>query len=221
MWHSLYLLTVYLSLQVLAVWPAPKSFESGNTVLWIEENVKVAYIGGGGSVRRNSFLSQVSLLTKQWSSQSSQGNEFSSKTIVEDAINRALATLFTQNLVPWKLVPRQGLSNFEPQSYNKVCISSLTVTQTGTDKTFKPLAGEIDESYNLTITKDGKAEIVSVSSQGALHGLQTFVQLFYQHSSGTGTYTKLAPVTIIDAPKFQHRALNMDISRNWYPVLQN
>lgn len=214
MWSSLYLVIAYLSLQILAVWPAPKSFESGNTVLWIDPKVKVSY--NGGSVRRDSFLSNILLLTKQSLLQSPSGG-FSSRTIVEDAVSRAFATLFTQNLVPWKFVPRQGLEEFQPKTDNKAHINSLTITQTGTDKTFAPLAGEVDESYNLTISKDGKAEIVAVSSHGILHGLQTFIQLFYQHSDG-GTYTKLAPVTIIDAPKFQHRALNLDVSRNWYPV---
>jgi hexosaminidase len=89
--------------------------------------------------------------------------------------------------------------------------------QTSPDKTFKPLAGEVDESYNLTISKSGEAKIVAVSTFGVLHGLQTFIQLFYQHSTNQGVYTKLAPVSIVDTPKFVHRGLNLDVSRNWYP----
>jgi hexosaminidase len=45
----------------------------------------------------------------------------------------------------------------------------------------------------------------------------TILQLFFQHSSG-GVYTKMIPVVIYDTPKFQHRGLNMDVSRNWYPI---
>lgn len=200
----------------MAVWPAPKSFKSGNIVLWIEPDVKFTY--NGGSVRWDSFLSDFILLTKQLILQSPSGG-ISSKSLVEDAFSRATATLFTQNLVPWKLIPRHGLRDFEPKTDKKVFIDSVTITQTGTDKTFTPLAGEVDESYNLTISEDGKAEIIGVSSHGILHGLQTFIQLFYRHSTGAGTYTKLAPVTIVDCPKFPHRALNLDVSRNWYPVI--
>jgi len=123
--------------------------------------------------------------------------------------------------VPWKLVGRNELSNFEPDAdASKTYISSLVITQTGTDTqdTFKPLAGQVDESYNLTIGTDFTANIDAVSSTGVLHALQTFIQLFYQHSTGAGIYTSMAPVTIVDAPKFHHRGLNMDVSRNWYPV---
>jgi hexosaminidase len=218
---SFYVLVTFFSLQVLAVWPAPKSFESGNSVLWIEPNVEVTY--NGGSVCRNSscILLDSPLLTEQsplQSSYSASGNGgFSSKIVVQDAVTRAFAILFTQSLVPWKLVPRDGLSKFEASPAYQTYISSLTITQFGNDS-YNPAARQVDESYNLTISKDGEAEIVAASPNGCLHALQTFIQLFYQHSTGAGMYTNLAPVTIIDAPKFQHRALNMDVSRNWYPV---
>lgn len=222
MWNLFYIQITLFSLQALAVWPAPNSLKSGSTVLWIEPNVKVTY--NGGSVCRNSLscLSDV-LLTEHSFVQSplyaaGGGGSFSSNIIVHDAIDRALTSLFTQSLVPWKLIPRDGLSSFEPASDSKMYIDSLTITQTGIDSNFAPLAGEVDESYNITISKNGEAEIVAVSSNGCLHALQTFIQLFYRHSAGIGIYTNLAPVTIIDAPKFQHRALNMDVSRNWYPV---
>jgi hexosaminidase len=82
---------------------------------------------------------------------------------------------------------------------------------------FKPLAGELDESYNLTVTIDGVAKISAFSPSGVIYALETFTQLFYQHSSGAsaGLYTKMAPIEIHDHPKFSHRGLNMDLSRNW------
>jgi len=222
MWTPFNLLVTLFSLQVLAVWPAPKSFESGNTVLWIQPNVEVTYVAyNGGSVCRNSScILETPLLTQQYPLQSSSaaGNGgFSSKTVIHDAINRAFTTLFTQNLVPWKLVPRDGLSGFEPNPATPTFITSLTITQLGSDN-YNPAASQVDESYNLTISKDGEAAIVAASPNGCLLALQTFIQLFYQHSTGAGMYTNLAPVTIIDAPKFQYRGLNMDVSRNWYPV---
>ncbi|KFY42441.1 hypothetical protein V495_04521 [Pseudogymnoascus sp. VKM F-4514 (FW-929)] len=148
-----------------------------------------------------------------------QEGQFTSAGIVQPAISRALDTLFNKNLVPWKFVARNTIQDFEPPADStSTLIKQLNITQTSPDNTFAPLAGEVDESYNLTISKSGEANIVAVSYLGVLHGLQTFIQLFYQHSSSQGgIYTKLAPVSIIDAPKFPHRGLNLDIARNWYP----
>ena len=69
----------------------------------------------------------------------------------------------------------------------------------------------------LHLDSTGCVNISAPSSIGLAHGLTTLTQLFYQHSAG-GAYTPYAPVTIQDAPKFVHRGLNMDVSRNFYPV---
>jgi hexosaminidase len=79
-------------------------------------------------------------------------------------------------------------------------------------------AGEIDESYTLTLTTNGIATIAANSSVGIARGLTSFTQLFYAHSDGDFIYTPLAPVEIYDAPKFQHRGINLDVSRNWFSV---
>ena len=77
------------------------------------------------------------------------------------------------------------------------------------------LINELDESYTLRLTKDGDVTINAPSYLGVLHALETFSQLFFKHSdSSAGIYTALAPVEISDYPSFQHRGLNMDISRN-------
>ncbi|KUJ23955.1 putative cytochrome 52A4 [Mollisia scopiformis] len=191
MYSPVHLIFILASL-VFAIWPAPQSYTTGNSVLWIEPGVKVSYNGGNVGC-----------------------------SIVQSAISRNLKTLFTKGLVPWKLVARDELSQFEPDaSSSKIFITNLDITQTAPDQmnTYKPLAGDVDESYNLTITTDGKASISAVSSTGVLHGLQSFIQLFYKQSTGAGMYTNLAPVSIIDAPKFSHRGLNMDVARNWYEV---
>jgi hexosaminidase len=94
---------------------------------------------------------------------------------------------------------RGRLSSFEPSigsiGSNHTNIHTLEITQKRQDdvSTFKPLAGQVDESYNLTIEANGTAKISAVSSTGILHALETFIQLFYQHSSGKAIYTNLAP----------------------------
>ncbi|RDW85080.1 putative beta-hexosaminidase alpha chain [Coleophoma cylindrospora] len=220
MWLSIVWFCAFFSF-TQALWPVPVEFTSGNTVLWIAPNVKVTY--NGGNVRWSPQTYDKNGQTENvWIEQlTTNTSAYTSHSIIEAAVTRTLKTVFTQNLVPWKLHPRNELYKFEPAANStKTYISSLTITQTGTDTvdTFKPLAGAVDESYNLTITEDGKAVISGVSSTGILHGLQTFSQLFYQHSTDAGIYINMAPVAISDAPKFSHRGLNIDISRNWYPV---
>ncbi len=224
--HILPLLAVFnLPIPALALWPVPQSVSTGSSALWVKSDIKVSYNGAvGGYVWLFPFLGDSSSFqTEQVLGEqaNSANTPFSSQTIVQGAISRSLDVVFRQSFVPWKLVARNELSKFEPaDSNNKKYITSLKITQTSLDNstTFKPLAGQTDESYSLTIGTDGTASINATSSTGILHALETFTQLFYAHSSGSGIYTNLAPIAITDAPKFSHRGLNMDISRNWYPV---
>ena len=223
MWPSIYLIFIF-SCQVLAIWPEPQSITSGNSVLWIDPEVHVTYNGasvGWSSLNHVNNTEQVFDVQSPATYAAGTSNGFASQAIIDEAVTRAMETLFTQNIIPWKLVGRDQLPLFEPpkNASNKIYVKTVAIAQTATDNasTFKPLAGQVDESYNLTIGTDGAANITAVSSTGVLHALESFIQLFYQHSEGC-IYTNMAPVTIIDAPKFSHRGLNMDVSRNWYPV---
>src|SRR5690606_11399195 len=62
------------------------------------------------------------------------------------------------------------------------------------------------------------ASITAESSIGILHGLESFKQLFYKHSTDKAVYTPYAPVKITDKPLLPHRGLNLDVARQWYPV---
>ncbi|KAI8325044.1 hypothetical protein GQ54DRAFT_245631, partial [Martensiomyces pterosporus] len=71
-----------------------------------------------------------------------------------------------------------------------------------------------DESYTLDVPIDGKAVISAKTPFGAVRGLETFSQLIT--SSSGRKVIKNAPVKITDAPKFSHRGLLLDTSRNFY-----
>ncbi|KAL9043487.1 MAG: hypothetical protein Q9214_003330 [Letrouitia sp. 1 TL-2023] len=140
-----------------------------------------------------------------------------SYAIVQAAIKRAQTRLFEDNFVPWRFHPRN--SNFEPATNStRTYVSGITIRQSATDPVGvnKPLAGAVNESYTLSISRDGAVKITAVSSVGILRALETFTQLFYQHSSDAGVYTPRAPVYISDAPKFSHRGLNLDVARSYF-----
>ena len=70
------------------------------------------------------------------------------------------------------------------------------------------------ESYRLQLQDTGEVSIFAASPNAVLHALNTYVQIFYLHSQNEETYTPHAPATISDWPMFQHRGLNLDVSRN-------
>lgn len=141
-----------------------------------------------------------------------------SSRIVQTAVDMAAETLFKQNFVPWRFHPR--MSDFEPSfSASRRFVESITLKQNETDPVniLKPNEGQIDEGYSLTIPISGDVLITSSSSIGLARGLNTFTQLFYAHTNGE-VYSPSVPVSINDRPQFVHRGLNMDTSRNYYPV---
>lgn len=231
MWSKAILACAALSLTpVHAIWPIPSSITTGDNVLFIDQSVDITY--NGDSVRRvpsnpNDHLVEKdaeTLFNEQmpytYGYTPATGPSFSSKDIVQAGVSRALQAIFQDNFVPWKLHERN--SDFEPDVYarDKTWVKSIHITQTEEDdkSTFKPLAGEVDESYSLTVSKDGEVVIKAKSSTGCLHGLESFVQLFFKHSSGTFWYTPHAPVDIQDQPEYPHRGILLDVARNWYEV---
>ncbi|KAL1632981.1 Glucosamine-6-phosphate isomerase (Glucosamine-6-phosphate deaminase) (GNPDA) (GlcN6P deaminase) [Diplodia intermedia] len=183
-----------------ALWPIPSQYSSGNTTLWISSDVKITY--NAPSNQTTSYNSSATVTSQQ---------------LVQNAIQRTHETIFEHSFVPWKFHPR--FSDFEPPTSDKQVISSIALQQTKPDPTnaITPLDDTVDESYSLSVPESGEVVISAASSIGLLHGLTTFSQLFFKHSQG-GSYTSLAPVEIQDAPKFAHRGLNMDVSRNYFAV---
>ena len=70
-----------------------------------------------------------------------------------------------------------------------------------------------EESYQLSVTESG-AQLTAATTLGALHGLQTFLQLVTITPSGFA-----APaVTIKDQPRFPWRGMLIDVSRHFIPI---
>ncbi|MGA8041957.1 MAG: family 20 glycosylhydrolase [Terracidiphilus sp.] len=70
-----------------------------------------------------------------------------------------------------------------------------------------------DESYNLIVSPDG-IRLQAPTDLGALHGLQTLLQLV-QHTPGGFL---IPAVTIHDQPRFRWRGLMIDCGRHFEPV---
>jgi hexosaminidase len=70
-----------------------------------------------------------------------------------------------------------------------------------------------DESYELTITSN-KITINATNDLGALHGLQTLLQLLLNNT--TSYY--FPNIKIIDSPRFTWRGLMIDAARHFQPV---
>ncbi|EOA83554.1 glycoside hydrolase family 20 protein [Exserohilum turcica Et28A] len=146
-------------------------------------------------------------------------NTVSGDDIVEFATRATWKALFLQNFDPWKFRPRDWQEP-SPVSADALYLSRINLGLLGTDPAniARPLAGEVDESYSLSVTQQGVATISANTSIGLSRSLTTFTQLFYAHSDQQNVYTPLAPVSIFDAPRFAHRGLNLDVSRSYYPV---
>ncbi|KAK4129529.1 glycoside hydrolase family 20 protein [Parathielavia appendiculata] len=215
---------------VAAIWPAPQSFTNGSSVLYLHQNIEVTYNGAfvcwfSPSESPHHVCLEEGLNTEHFVYQQIPYTygyvpyQLTSKEVVQAGVSRALAGIFNSQFVPWKL--HKPNTQWEPDlSKGQNWLKTLQITQTSEDQpsTFKPLAGEVDESYNLTVSTEGDVKLAAVSSIGVLRGLETFTQLFYQHSAGTFWYTPYAPVSIQDAPKFQHRGVMLDTARHFFPV---
>ncbi|KAL9051370.1 MAG: hypothetical protein Q9206_004730 [Seirophora lacunosa] len=202
-----YILLLYIP-AISALWPLPSSYDHGTSIVWIADDIVFSYaIANEKPPSSNHSASPPPAL-----------DTAASYALVEAAIQRAHDRLFKDNFVPWKFHARH--SNFEPAANaSRIYIRTVTIQQNATDSAaiLKPLAGEVNERYTLSVTTAGDVAITAVSSIGILRALETFTQLFYQHSSNAAVYCPRAPVNIIDAPKFSYRGFKMDVARNYYP----
>jgi hexosaminidase len=119
------------------------------------------------------------------------------ETRLDQAVQRFLRQLSRQTALP-----------FSGKASSK---ATLTVHTDHASKEVQEL-GE-DESYTLSVTADG-ATIEAPNPLGAMHGLQTFLQLVEVSPDGFA-----APaITIRDVPRFPWRGLMIDVSRHFIPL---
>ncbi|KAI4169535.1 MAG: hypothetical protein LQ343_005615 [Gyalolechia ehrenbergii] len=120
-----------------------------------------------------------------------------------------------RSFVPRKFYPRGA--QFEPALDDaKLYIERLVIEDDLQNNLGDLERQDKSEAYTIEVLGDGEVLIKIASPLGGLHALETFAQLFFAHSTpSSGSYTPYAPVLIKDNPTFEHRGLNLDMSRNW------
>ena len=72
------------------------------------------------------------------------------------------------------------------------------------------------ERYTLDITEEGKAIIHCDYNMGAMRALDTLGQIFFSEEDQLKVSS--LPLTIMDEPRYPHRGLSLDVSREFYPL---
>ena len=129
------------------------------------------------------------------------------------AFERFKIRVFSENIVPDKFYPRRAV--FEPNLEEpRIYITKIIIEEQDNDDPQLP-----KEAYAISIDPDDPIIKVQIAFlDGALRAFDSLAQLFYAHSrSDKDVYTPFAPVSIRDAPAFEHRGVMLDISRNWIP----
>ncbi|EFQ96877.1 beta-hexosaminidase subunit beta [Nannizzia gypsea CBS 118893] len=211
--------------QTHALWPQPSEYTHGNKTLWLSPSAQFTYNRDNRStVYTRTGYSGAGRMFRSWFDVLQYPRDTTQQTLakplpsveqfVEDAIRRTKDAIFASKFVPWKFYPRH--QKFEPlvdgqhSTIKQIVINERSMKSR---KWFPRNYVNGDESYQIRISEDGVAQISSTSPIGTIRALQTFQQLFYPHTSLV-PYTPFAPISISDFPKWQHRGLNLDISRN-------
>ncbi|KAI1921551.1 Glucosamine-6-phosphate isomerase (Glucosamine-6-phosphate deaminase) (GNPDA) (GlcN6P deaminase) [Ophidiomyces ophidiicola] len=198
-----------------ALWPEPEQYTHGNEVVWLSPDVHFAYHPRGSSGNATVSKRLQYVVRSELQRNSSHSPAAPVEDIVKKAIQRTTKQLQTMKFVPWKFHPRNRAFEPSPQASKRI-IREVVISEQSLGGNRSHVRDFIhgDESYQIKITGDGSASISTKSPIGTLRALQTFAQLFYAHSSGSGKYSPYAPIAISDKPKWPHRGLNLDIARN-------
>ncbi|KAI8373746.1 glycoside hydrolase superfamily [Blakeslea trispora] len=197
-------------IKTLSIWPISQHIEEGNAQINIHKDF--VFIG-----------SNVDYLQR--------------------AINRYQDLIVKEKWIPVQVVEYQGEN--EPTLINtpSIELKSLNITVKHNNV---PLEYGVDESYELNVPIDQNTAVLESNTVwGALRGLETFSQLIHKRKSleengelktadydqesldendsdvdsgFEALYIPYVPINIKDYPKFSHRGLMLDTSRNYFPI---
>lgn len=199
---------------VVALWPLPQVYKRGSSTLWLSTDVEYLYKKFDPPHQfLNRLWYQFALLTGFDTADNEQS--VLSERVLASAFERMKRNVMNQSYVPRKFHPRN--SDFEPAvNYSRHYIEQVVIAEGLTIDLENTRYINKREIYSLSIFENGSTIIKIASPEAGLHALETFSQLFLAHSEfKSEAYTPYAPLHIVDGPVFEHRGLNLDISRNW------
>jgi hexosaminidase len=202
----------------MSPWPLPRSFTSGSECLWLAEDVRLDFFVAPASLERLRYKSTIN------SQEANADNYRLNKDTFEHglpdftgrlsaAFERVKSRIFAESLVLNSYYPHKDFREpavDEPKTHiRQVSLNIETVlSQVTANLTQK-------EAYQLDVSSDGRVFIIISSFEGGIWALETFAQLFFEHSEvSRKVYIPNVPIHIQDEPLFTHRGLNLDISRN-------
>lgn len=160
--------------QVFALWPLPRSMNTGNTTLKLAPNF---------SIHLNVIHAPSDLSDAVSRTQSQLRNDKLGRLVVGRGASDSPAMQTAKTL-----------------SSLHISLTKGSHVRSITDEARLPI-GTRSEYYTLTIPADGSAATLTANSTlGLYRGLTTFEQLWYQWSGHI--YTVEAPITIDDAPAY-------------------
>jgi hexosaminidase len=109
-----------------------------------------------------------------------------------------------------RLQGRIGIT-FNPALADSPAVATLVIKCDAATKTYPSL--DDDESYTLEVSSR-QAALSAPTAYGAMHGLETFLQLLEREPDGY----YIPSVSIQDKPRFRWRGLMIDVARRFQPV---
>ncbi|MCJ1466998.1 N-acetyl-glucosamine-6-phosphate deacetylase [Pseudocyphellaria aurata] len=198
---------------VFALWPLPKVFEHGSSTLWLSANVRFVYKKTDPPYQLQNWLWNQFTLLSGFDATDNERNVLPEE-ILEPAFERMKHNTINQSYVPRKFYSRD--SEFEPMATgSRLFIEQIVISEGPSTNLENTRFINKRETYSLRIFENGSTVIEITSPEAGLRALETLSQLFFTHSKyKSEAYTPYAPVHIVDGPAFEHRGLNLDISRN-------
>ncbi|KAH9891915.1 N-acetylhexosaminidase [Cubamyces lactineus] len=175
---------------VLALWPLPRSLETGSTALKLAPAFDIHL----NIAHPPSDLESAVSRTKSFLKDDKLGRLVVGRGASDATAAQHAKTLHTLELSLGHGAPVRSITDE----------ARLTI-------------GTRSEGYTLHIPADGSTATLSANSTlGLFRGLTTFEQLWYAYSGQV--YTIEAPISIADSPAYPFRGFMLDTSRNYFPV---
>ncbi|EJF60954.1 N-acetylhexosaminidase [Dichomitus squalens] len=175
---------------VAALWPQPRTINTGNNTLRLAPNFQIIVSGHGVPSDVQAAVGRTqSYLAKDKLARLVVGRGASDAKSFAQAKTLSKLTVSLEKGAAWKPITSEA----------------------------QKAPADRDEAYHLTVPADGSAATLTANSTlGLLRGLTTFGQLWYAYD-GT-TYAIETPVTIEDSPAYPYRGFMLDTARNFFPV---